>query len=263
MLTHRLVWLLTLLSLLLALQDTLGDVWEYFDDQGLTSVPDDIDPGVDVLYCEENNISSILRSDFNDKYPDLYYLSLSKNVITSIESGCFRGTVLKNIILSVNQLTAFPDFREVKDIIRNIYIKYNLITSISKEQVSYLTNLGRLSLNGNPLVQFPDFIKLFPLLKLLHMSSIEMECCSCVVWLKRLPDTFDLDMDTKPCRTPSKWTETPWDDMSEEMLLRQRCGESSLVLIRYNTHIFKNTRTVNTIIAYLVTGYRRLYGACS
>lgn len=224
---HRLVWVL---GFLLNLGNASGE-WIHFDSKGLTSIPDDIEPTVDLLYCSKNNISAIHRSDFNDKYPDLYYITLTDNIITSIESGCFRGTILTSIFLTRNQLTAFPDFHEVKDYLKHVFIAKNLITNISRGEVDYLTKMTELILQDNPIVQLPEITKLgLPVLKLLDLRGIEMDCCSSNVWLKRTPDILVLHIDYLPCSTPSKWTATPWVDITEDMLLLHHCGENFVIM---------------------------------
>ena len=105
---HRLVWLL---ACLLNFEETFG-VPVYRSYQGLTTIPANIDQSVTVLYLQGNAISSIQKSDFNDKYPLLDHIYIHSNIITTIENGCFKGTVLKQVKIYNNQLTFFPDFRE-------------------------------------------------------------------------------------------------------------------------------------------------------
>ncbi|ELU16898.1 hypothetical protein CAPTEDRAFT_195129 [Capitella teleta] len=221
----RLMWMTVCL---LDIEQTFGLYFSCLYHSGLTSIPGDIDPSVSDLDCRNNEISTITRSDFNDKYPDLETVSLSWNKITSVEYGCFKGTVLKLINLYDNQLTIFPDFYEVKDTLAIVSVAKNRITKISNNEINYLNKLATLYLNNNSLVQLPELANLCPSLDLLYLIDIELECCQSTVWLKRIPDTLYVQMNEQPCSTPLKWNQTNWNDLTEDMLLQQSCGIPSL-----------------------------------
>jgi Leucine-rich repeat (LRR) protein len=63
--------------------------------QGLSSVSDaDIPKNVTQLDLRNNHITRIVRSDFNNKFPELTCLKLIGNAISHIDTGCFNGTLL-------------------------------------------------------------------------------------------------------------------------------------------------------------------------
>ncbi|ELT93097.1 hypothetical protein CAPTEDRAFT_201048, partial [Capitella teleta] len=142
---------------------------------GLTSVPSVIDPTVSAFLASGNLISIIHKSDFNDIYPNLNFIELNDNAIVIIESGCFRGTVLRRIELQSNQLTAFPDLSEVKDTIEIIRLQNNKITQISREEIAHLTNVTIINLSNNPLVQLPEFTRFFAFLTELYIKGIDLK----------------------------------------------------------------------------------------
>ncbi|ELT94972.1 hypothetical protein CAPTEDRAFT_217807 [Capitella teleta] len=188
---------------------------------GLTSVPSVIDPTVSTFLASGNLISTIHKSDFNDIYPNLSFIELSDNEIVIIESGCFRGTVLRRIELQSNQLTAFPDLSEVKDTIEIIRLQNNKITQISREEIAHLTNVTIINLSNNPLVQLPEFTRFFAFLTELYIKDIDLKCDSSTIWLKRIPDTLNLLLDNEPCSYPAEWRLIPWVNITEDALLQQ------------------------------------------
>ncbi|ELT94905.1 hypothetical protein CAPTEDRAFT_192183 [Capitella teleta] len=218
---HRLVWLFICL---LSAETSFGVRVER-EYEGLTSIPEDIDPNVYLLNCKYNEISNITKSDFNDKYPNLQYIFLTHNEITTVESGCFKGTALREMTLMYNQLTFFPDFRKVKDTLEVIDLYDNRIHKISRAEIDYLTKISEIYLSCNPLVQLPQFTRLLPSLSYLYLIDIELECCSQTIWLKRQPDTLYVRMSSEPCSHPSQWSMMNWDDITEDMLLQHTCGE--------------------------------------
>ncbi|ELU03947.1 hypothetical protein CAPTEDRAFT_197202 [Capitella teleta] len=219
---HRLVWLI---SYLMIFKDSFGAYIElFFNTQGLTSLPYNIDPNVNALFVKDNNISSIRKSDFNDMYPVLSYLHMGMNIITSVEDGCFMGTILKAIYLPSNLLTAIPDLREVKDILETFSAKANKITRISREEIEYLTKISTLVLSNNPLVQVLELTPLPPSLATLNLRNSDLECCNGTVWMKSVASSVNLRLSAQPCSYPSEWSAIPWASITEDMLQAQRCN---------------------------------------
>ncbi|ELU13935.1 hypothetical protein CAPTEDRAFT_67080, partial [Capitella teleta] len=117
--------------------------------RGLTSVPEDIAPDVTHLYLNDNDITRIRETDFNDKYLNLADLRLQVNDITSIKSGCFKGTIIKLLNLNSNKLTSIPDLHEVSNTLTGLNLISNEITTITFDELSYLTKLTLLYLSNN------------------------------------------------------------------------------------------------------------------
>ncbi|ELU03928.1 hypothetical protein CAPTEDRAFT_197182 [Capitella teleta] len=207
----------------------LANVGEIFSsrvelgNRGLTSVPETISSSVDHLLLQGNQITSIRQSDFNDKYYNLNDLFLIRNKITSIEKGCFKGTILKLLYLNDNALTAFPDLREVSGTLTRIFIESNKITTISIEELSYLTKLEKLYLSNNLLSTLSDFTQYTPLLSVLNLEGNPLKCCNATIWWKQIRTGLSLEIDNFPCKYPFEWISTAWNDITEDMILRQHC----------------------------------------
>ncbi|ELU05029.1 hypothetical protein CAPTEDRAFT_76898, partial [Capitella teleta] len=145
--------------------------------RNLTSVPEDIARNVTRLYLPTNDITRIRQSDFNDKYPDLVGVALSSNRITSIESGCFRGTILERLQLDSNELTSIPDLHEVNNTLTELNVSSNEITTIAFEKLSYLTKLTDLDISDNRLSTLPDIAQFMPSLNELYLKDNPLDCC--------------------------------------------------------------------------------------
>ncbi|ELT90384.1 hypothetical protein CAPTEDRAFT_217380 [Capitella teleta] len=144
-----------LLICLLKLKNIFS-ITQIFDGEGLASVPSSIYPNVTELSCQANSITVIQQSDFNNKYPDLFSIDLDDNHISSIEVGCFTGTVLKKIWLAKNDLSAIPDFREVGETLENIDLGINRIAILEVGDLNYLTRLLSLNLRYNLITSVAD-----------------------------------------------------------------------------------------------------------
>ncbi|ELT91649.1 hypothetical protein CAPTEDRAFT_202187 [Capitella teleta] len=110
---RRLLWLLVCLA---NFEERLcGNV--NLSGKSLTSLPDDI----------VQNVTHLYLNDEND--------------ITSIESGCFKGTNLNWLRLSSNELTSIPDLHEVSTTLTILNVDSNEIATIAVEELSYLIKL--------------------------------------------------------------------------------------------------------------------------
>ncbi|ELU04963.1 hypothetical protein CAPTEDRAFT_184967 [Capitella teleta] len=234
---RRVLWLLVGF---VNLRNTRGTEKVEYVSKELTSIPLDISSSMTHLDCTRNSISNVKDSDFNDKYPNLVVLLLGRNKLTSIDCGCFKGTVLKTIDIRLNGLTVFPDFREVQDTLQNVVLNNNNIRRISHEDINYLINLSRLSLNQNPLEQLPDLTVLLPSLKNLYLDYINLDCCKSTVWMK------DLTIEGKPCKNPSTWREKLLAEISEQMLHGRPCQITSSNWTHSDTTITDQTSIVTT-----------------
>eukprot|EP00914_Ancora_sagittata_P018372 GHVO01036317.1.p1 GENE.GHVO01036317.1~~GHVO01036317.1.p1 ORF type:complete len:233 (-),score=17.99 GHVO01036317.1:98-796(-) len=221
---HRPVWLLV--SLLLNCELTLS-VKVDLSMKGLKSVPENINPNVTRLDIFKNQITEIRKSDFNDKYPDLTFVNMGVNKLWHIERGCFKGTKLTQMFLSSSLLSTIPDFREVSGTLIKLDLGYNQIAKITPDDVNYLTELNILVLRFNPLVSLPDLQVILPSLSSLVIEGVALACCCNIAWLKRTPPIADLQIDTNPCISPSKWTNSTLQEITEEMMLNQPCESSA------------------------------------
>ncbi|ELU09040.1 hypothetical protein CAPTEDRAFT_203717 [Capitella teleta] len=195
--------------------------------KGLTSVPEAITPNVTELDLNSNHITRIQQTDFNDKYTDLDQISLRDNGITSIESGCFKGTILTNLLLTSNELTFIPDLHEVSNTLIHLNLNSNEITTIEVDELSYLIKLTELYLSFNQLSTLPDIIQFMPSLQVLGLQENPLDCCCSNVWLKQKPSDLTLYLSTHSCIQPTGWSSTTWDDITKDMILRQPCQASS------------------------------------
>ncbi|ELT90785.1 hypothetical protein CAPTEDRAFT_218869 [Capitella teleta] len=220
---RRLLWLLVCLA---NFEERLCAKFVDLSNRGLTSVPEDIASNVTHLYLNVNDITRIRQSDFNDKYPDLAQLHIKWNYITSIESGCFKGPSLKWLFLDSNKLTSIPDLHEVSISLIGLYLDSNEITTITFDELSYLTKLTGLCLSGNRLTTLPDIAQFMPSLNILWLNKNPLDCCCSNVWLKQRRTGLGLGLSDFPCKHPSGWKSTTWDDITEDMILRQPCQAS-------------------------------------
>ncbi|ELU01899.1 hypothetical protein CAPTEDRAFT_191327 [Capitella teleta] len=178
---HHLLWLLVCLA---NFEERLcGEVNLRF--RHLTSVPEDITHNVTSLFLDTNDIKGIRQTDFNEKYQHLIWVSLKLNRITFIESGCFKGTILERLQLNSIKLTSIPDLREVSNTLTELYLGSNPITTIRVDDLSYLTQLNILGLNGI-LSTLHDVTQLMPSLQVLDLQQSPLNRCCSNLWLKQI-----------------------------------------------------------------------------
>ncbi|ELU11105.1 hypothetical protein CAPTEDRAFT_209392 [Capitella teleta] len=196
-----------------------------FQGKHLTSVPGNISPAVWQIFLNINDITTIRQVDFNDKYPKLFDLVINDNRITTIESGCFKGTVLKMLILRANELTTFPDLLEVSHTLTILDLSSNKITTIEVDKLTYLTKLTTLYLSDNRLSTFPDIRHVMPSLADLWLMKNPLDCCCSNVWMKQVENGLSITLGN--CAHPPGWVHKPYSWITEDMLLRQPCQEVS------------------------------------
>ncbi|ELU08135.1 hypothetical protein CAPTEDRAFT_71429, partial [Capitella teleta] len=92
--------------------------WISLNNNKLTDFPDfsKVRDTIEEVYINNNEIKNISRMDIAN-LTSLFKIDLSYNQISSIETSCFKGTILRWISLNNNKLTDFPDFSKVKDTI--------------------------------------------------------------------------------------------------------------------------------------------------
>ena len=196
--------------------------------EGLTSVPDDIDPNVTTLLLSINQIKVINNTDFNNKYSDLDDLHMDRNKIKTIEKGSFRGLPLGSLHLGENLLSEFPDLRNINGTLKELNLSSNLIEEISEEDINYLGALEQLYLSDNPINTLPDLNQLLPALKVLIIELIQFHCCNNISFLKDVGLTVYID--AKPCASPPSFNGRQWSSITHEELSNTRCGEFSFYL---------------------------------
>jgi Leucine-rich repeat (LRR) protein len=103
----------------------------------LTSVPDfsQVKDTLTVIILNNNKITRILQTDFNNKCTALQILLLKSNSVGTIERGCFQNTKLEEINLESNQLTEFPDFYHVKKTLKIIKLSKNHICTVTADDI--------------------------------------------------------------------------------------------------------------------------------
>jgi Leucine-rich repeat (LRR) protein len=84
-------------------------------------------------------------------------------LISHIDHGCFKGTVLKFLYLSQNQLTVFPDLSEVASTLTDLDLSNNQIITIYADDVKDLVKLDQLTLKDNPWLLITDQLSEFPI----------------------------------------------------------------------------------------------------
>mgnify|MGYP001546991951 CR=1 FL=1 len=220
--------LVCLLFVLLKFVPTVDAVTVDRSFEGLTSVPDDIDTNVTRLLMNNNEISAITQSDFNDKYPDLEELKLESNNISSVERGCFRATILAIINLANNRLSSFPDFCQVQTTLREVHLQSNRISTVAAGGISCLTVLETLDLSNNPLLSLPDLSQNLPSLTTLKMQNISFRCCSADACIS------DLIVDHSPCRSSSSypsWEGNAWSAINKTQLQNTICYRKTFIML--------------------------------
>ncbi|ELU16888.1 hypothetical protein CAPTEDRAFT_195119 [Capitella teleta] len=180
---RRLLWLLVCLA---NFEERLCVKKAHLHRKHLTSVPENIAQDVTHLYLAVNDITKIRHTDFNDKYPYLTLLVLGENDITSIESGCFKGTIIVWLNLRSNKLTSIPDLHEVSNTLTVLDLISNEITTITVDELSYLIKLTGLYLNDNHLTTLPDIAQFMPSLNELWLKENPLDCCCSNVLLKQI-----------------------------------------------------------------------------
>ena len=219
----KLIWCLWLLFGLLNLGRNLDALSVYRHSEQLSSVPSDISESVVELHLWINEITNITQEDFNYKYPFLETLYLTNNNIARVEEGCFRGTQLRYIGVSENQLNYFPDFCEVNRTLKFINLYSNVISKTSPGDVSCLAVLESLILDSNPLVSLCDLVRLLPSLTSLNIKRMELNCCWSMVGMKDLPTLYT---EIYPCLAPSSLIRVEWRVITKTQLNETTCGKT-------------------------------------
>ena len=133
--------------------------------KGLTDVPSDIPANEPEVYLQRNKIS-IVRVKAFVLLTELKILSLSDNVIDTIEPGALNGLVkLVSLNLVRNRLTTFLDISTFSILsgLKYLYLGANPIRAVDTAQLGVLSKLIDLGLNWFPLkkmTQFPNLSRL-------------------------------------------------------------------------------------------------------
>jgi hypothetical protein len=195
--------------------------------QGLTSIPTDIPSNETEVILFRNNIGAIWKADFNNKFPSLETIGLLDNQISHIETGCFKGTSLRNLNLNDNKLTFFPDLSEVANTVNLVRLSRNRVKQVLSSDVANLNALKRLDLKENPLVLITEVLGLLPSLEVLNLTGVHMPCCCHIAWLKDSLGTLVIPIDAYPCSNATTMELLPWSDIQNRQLITQACPASN------------------------------------
>ncbi|XP_053337876.1 platelet glycoprotein Ib alpha chain [Clarias gariepinus] len=132
--------------------------------QGLTAVPDGIDPGTQTLVLSQNALDSLSWANYTI-FTQLHELDLSQNLISTIDQS---GPVMNNLRvlrLTNNTLTCLGGgtFKSTPSLME-IYLDGNTISSLDNEAFRDLPNLEVINLSRNKLHILPPHL-------LQHISS--------------------------------------------------------------------------------------------
>jgi Leucine-rich repeat (LRR) protein len=191
--------------------------------QGHTAVPGNIPSDATEILLFYNKIKSILQTDFNDKFPELYKINLVGNEVARIERGCFRGTVLRLLYLGENQLTEFPDFSQVANTIESIGLSKNRMSLVRADDVKNLILLESLLLYDNPLVFITELFLHLPSITLLDLQNTPLPCCNSTAWLKDLGSPAETSGVT--CSPGTSLVGENLDSITKEQLMGDLCRE--------------------------------------
>ncbi|ELU14465.1 hypothetical protein CAPTEDRAFT_210920 [Capitella teleta] len=198
----------------------------YFTMNELTAVPDlqyVVRVSLWYLRFDSNRISKLLATDFNNL--NLLDLNLTNNSIALIDPGCFKGTTrLGNLHLNLNELTSFPALPELEGILEKLFLDSNKIDNAPLKALSYLTKLTYLSLRFNYLTHLPDFTTVLSGQVTITMEGNPLDCCCNMAWLRKYEHSA---YNYQICKYPSQWNSTAWNNITEEMLRNQPCGDKS------------------------------------
>ena len=130
--------------------------------KGLTDVPSDIPANETEVYLQRNKIS-IVRVNSFVLLTELKTLSLTDNVIDTIEPGAFNGLVnFLSLDLVRNKLTTFLDSSTLSMLsaLKYLYLGANPIRVVDTAQLGVLSKLMDLGLNWFPLEKITQFLNL-------------------------------------------------------------------------------------------------------
>ncbi|GAA6096564.1 platelet glycoprotein Ib alpha chain isoform X1 [Tachysurus ichikawai] len=152
--------------------------------QGLTAVPDGIDPETQVLVLSQNVFVSLSWAAYTN-FTRLHELDLSQNLISTIDQS---GPVLKNLQvlrLSNNMLTSLgrATFNSTPSLME-VYLDGNTISSIDNATFSDLPVLELINLSHNKLHILPTHL-------LEHISSSTLKNINLEEnYIQQIPDNF-------------------------------------------------------------------------
>ncbi|MCJ8750205.1 hypothetical protein PDJAM_G00259820 [Pangasius djambal] len=162
------------------------------ESQGLSAVPDGIDPGTEVLVLSQNAFVSLSWAAYSN-FTGLHELNLTQNLISTIDQS---GPVLKNLSvlwLSNNKLTSLggATFKSAPSL-KKVYLDGNTISSLDNATFSDLPLLEIIDLSRNKLHILPPHL-------LEHISSSSLKTFDLEENnIQHLPDQFFASKDEIP-----------------------------------------------------------------
>ncbi|KAB5515154.1 hypothetical protein PHYPO_G00250510 [Pangasianodon hypophthalmus] len=162
------------------------------ESQGLSALPDGIDPGTEVLVLSHNEFVSLSWAAYSN-FTGLHELNLTQNLISTIDQS---GPVLKNLSvlwLSNNKLTSLggATFKSAPSL-KEVYLDGNTIRSLDNATFSDLPHLEIIDLSRNKLHILPPHL-------LEHISSNSLKTFDLEENnIQHLPDQFFASKDEIP-----------------------------------------------------------------
>lgn len=186
-----------------------------------------VEEGIDLTH---NSLSEINADETVCAESPLAFLDLSYNKINYIEVGSFKGCLSLSVLyLNSNELTAFPDLRNLAGVLETLSVAANEIQTVSVADVSYLAKLTVLVLTLNPLVTFADLSHNLPNIVNIKMTGIQFECCRDYAWVKEHADLFSFEgvtyINDEPCSSPAKWVGRSLEFFTYQDIYQEPCSE--------------------------------------
>ena len=142
---------------------------------GLTAVPEDLNPEVELLILNKNDIARITSSSLMN-YPNLIELSCTGCGMHVIEDGAFdHNAKLKKLKLKSNKLSYIPaDFGPATQSLEEFSAYRSMRVRLENLNFSTFPSLSLLQIGGNPLIMY-DASNLPKTIATIYLPSANLE----------------------------------------------------------------------------------------